>query len=73
MITGIRANRLRVEIADSGQSFARDSLGEDLDVIADRLHGLFGHDATLTFEPADARSARAVLEIPHGRADSNRR
>jgi Histidine kinase len=68
------AGKLRVEIADSGQGFdPESSRGNDLRVIRDRLHALYGNQGTLTFERSDSRGTRAVMEIPHESTDGNRR
>jgi hypothetical protein len=68
------AGKLRVEVADSGQSFdPESSRGNDLHVIRDRLHALYGNQGTLTFERSDSRGTRAVMEIPHESTDGNRR
>ncbi len=67
------AGKLRVEIADSGQAFALDASSNELHVIEDRLHALYGDDATLAFEPSSRSGTQVVMEIPHGSTDGSRR
>ena len=67
------AEKLRVEIADSGQAFAPEGQGADLEVIRDRLHALYGDDGALTFETSGSRGTRVLLEIPLGGTDGHRR
>jgi hypothetical protein len=69
----IAAGRLRVEIADSGQGFAAEATSNDLSVIEDRLHALYGDDGTLAFGAAGSHGTQAALEFPRGSADGDRR
>jgi len=65
--------KLRIEIADSSQAFALDTNSNELHVIEDRLHALYGGDGTLAFEPSDSFGTRVAMEIPHESTDGNRR
>ena len=65
--------KLRLEIIDSGRGFDREAKGNNLHIIQERLHALYGNEGALTFEPSGSHGTRAVMEIPHESADSNRR
>jgi Histidine kinase len=67
------AGKLRVELNDSGQAFAPGAMGSDLHVIQDRMHALYGNGGTLAFERSHDNGTRAVMEIPNGSADGDRR
>lgn len=67
------ADRLRVEIADSGQSFAAGTESDDLREIRDRLRALYGGEGTLAFEPRGSDGTRAVMEVPNESANGDPR
>jgi histidine kinase len=59
------ADKLRVEIADSGSTFAAGDPRGDLRDIQDRLHALYGDTGSLAFGPASGHGTHAVMEIPY--------
>jgi hypothetical protein len=65
--------RLRLELIDSGTGFVPESGGDDIADICERLQALYGNDASLTLERVGQRSARAVMEIPYERIETNDR
>ncbi len=56
--------RLRMTIEDSGAGFVMDADGGAIDAIRQRLHALYGADATLELQRRDDRATEAVLELP---------
>jgi len=66
------ANRLRIEIADSGSGFAAGGSG-GLGDIQDRFRAIYGDMGRLAFERTDGHGTRAIMEIPHESTDGRHR
>jgi len=58
-------DKLRLEIAHSGQSFSSVSGNRAVRDIEQRLRGLYGETWALALEPTEDRGTRAVVEIPY--------
>jgi LytS/YehU family sensor histidine kinase len=69
----ITGDRLRVEITQSGSSFAGEDRDGSLRAIQDRLSALYGQSGKLAFGTATNHGTQAVMEIPHESADSGHR
>ncbi len=71
--TGIGDGMLRLAITDSGAGFVPGGDGDDLRNIGERLHALYGDDASLRLERIKDRGTQAILEIPYEPADRSDR
>jgi LytS/YehU family sensor histidine kinase len=62
----IGMGRLTLTVADTGAPFAPDgSHRDDTQGMRERLHALFGKDASLALQPGEPQGTRVVLEIPY--------
>jgi len=66
--TAIADEKVRLEIADSGDGFLPESEGDDIAGIRERLAALHGSDASLVLQNRKGGATEAVLELPLERA-----
>jgi hypothetical protein len=71
--TEVIGGRLRLKLTDSGAGFVPEAGGDGIEDIRERLHALYGNDASLELDRVEQCGTRAVMEIPYERIESSDR
>lgn len=66
----VQGGRLLVSIEDDGDGFVREASSPAIDDISERLHALYGDDASLVLEHAGRGCTRACVQLPLERVES---
>lgn len=69
----VEGNRLQLTIADSGAGLLPQNGGDGIEIIRERLAGLYGNDARLVLDADGHGGTEAVMEVPYETTENSNR